>query len=82
MPDAPPEIVERVESLRKEIRHHDDLYHNKDAPQISDYDYDVLKRELLELEEQFPALVVDSSPSKGSEEPRRRRSHRCATRCG
>lgn len=46
------------------IRRHDDLYNNKDAPEISDADYDKLRKELLELEEKFPQLVNDQSPSQ------------------
>lgn len=53
----------RVETLRREIREHDYLYHVKDAPVISDEAYDALFRELLELEERFPELRAPDSPS-------------------
>lgn len=50
--------------LVTDIRRHDDLYNNKDAPEISDAAYDQLRKELLELEAQFPQLVTDQSPSQ------------------
>ena len=49
MVDSP--ILQRVEELRKEINHHNHRYHVLDSPVISDAQYDVLMRELLELEE-------------------------------
>lgn len=44
----------RVQQLRAEIAHHDELYFKKAAPEISDAAYDALKRELRALEQQFP----------------------------
>ena len=37
---------ERIETLRAQLRYHADLYYRKDAPEISDYEYDALFREL------------------------------------
>lgn len=54
----------RVEQLRAEIRHHDERYHQLDAPEIPDADYDALVRELLGLEERFPDLVTVDSPTR------------------
>ena len=54
----------RIARLRTEIRHHDYLYYVKDAPEISDAAYDKLFRELVALEEQFPDLVAEDSPTQ------------------
>jgi DNA ligase (NAD+) len=55
---------ERIAKLRSEIRHHDYLYYVKDKPAISDEAYDKLYRELVALEEKFPDLVTDDSPTQ------------------
>lgn len=55
---------ERIARLRTEIRHHDYLYYVKDNPEISDEAYDKLYRELVRLEEQFPDLISDDSPTQ------------------
>ncbi|HKV13320.1 MAG TPA: NAD-dependent DNA ligase LigA [Thermoanaerobaculia bacterium] len=55
---------ERIAKLRTEIRHHDYLYYVKDAPEVSDEQYDKLYRELVALEEEHPDLVSSDSPTQ------------------
>jgi DNA ligase (NAD+) len=60
--DAPAPAA-RVRELRKLIEHHNRLYYQQAAPEISDADYDKLFRELEELEHQYPELRTADSPT-------------------
>ena len=55
---------QRITDLRRQIRHHDQLYYTKDRPEISDAEYDRLFRELVELEIAHPDLVTGDSPTQ------------------
>ena len=54
----------RVEELRAVIEKNNRLYYDQDAPELEDFEYDALTRELKELEAQFPQLVTASSPTQ------------------
>ncbi len=54
----------RIDFLRQEIIKHNKLYYENDAPQISDSEYDVLFRELRDLEKNFPQFISPDSPTQ------------------
>ena len=56
--------AERLAALRAEIRRHDRLYYVDNAPEISDRRYDLLYRELVDLEAAHPELVTPDSPTQ------------------
>ncbi|APG91731.1 NAD-dependent DNA ligase LigA [Sinorhizobium americanum] len=58
------EAAEELAFLAAELARHDALYHGQDAPEISDADYDALKRRNDLIEQRFPALVREDSPSR------------------
>ncbi len=60
MPEA---AAARVIELRDLITYHNERYHTLDAPEIPDADYDLLVRELNELERTYPALATPDSPT-------------------
>lgn len=55
---------EEIIRLRKELEYHSNLYYNNDAPEITDYEYDMMMRRLRELEKNNPELADSSSPTK------------------
>jgi DNA ligase (NAD+) len=55
---TPTEARVQISDLRRELARHDELYHRKAAPEISDADYDTLKRRLASLERAFPDAAV------------------------
>ena len=50
--------------LRQQIAYHGQKYYAEDAPEIDDYEYDMLYRKLEELEAEFPELVTPDSPTQ------------------
>ena len=59
-----PEIEKRVKKLRETIWHHDELYYDKAQPEITDFEYDRLYRELKDLEAEYPTLKTKDSPTQ------------------
>ena len=54
----------RVEELRAVIEKNNRLYYDQDAPELEDFEYDALTRELKALEAQFPQLITPTSPTQ------------------
>ena len=57
-------VKREVEKLREEIRHHEYLYYVKNEPEISDFEFDLLMKKLIALEEKYPQLKTPDSPSQ------------------
>ena len=57
-------IKTEIEELRKRINQHSYAYYVMDNPTVSDYEYDLLFRRLLELEEKYPQLITAQSPTQ------------------
>lgn len=58
------DIKHKIEELRKTLSYHSDRYYNDDAPEIEDYEYDMMMRQLKELEEKYPQYDAVDSPTK------------------
>ena len=61
LPESP---MKRAEQLRAELARHSALYYVQDSPEISDFEYDSLMRELMEIEKSHPELVRPDSPTQ------------------
>ena len=57
------EVIKKLKRLAEQIEYHNNLYYNNDSPEISDAEYDNLRIKNMELEKQFPNLVLPNSPS-------------------
>ena len=53
----------RIEELINLINYHNEKYYNQDSPEIEDFEYDNLMKELIKLEEENPELKRNDSPS-------------------
>ena len=60
----PAGLEEKSKRLRDKIRHHDHLYHALDRQEIEDSEYDALKQELRDLEERYPQVATEDSPTR------------------
>ena len=58
------EAAKRAEQLRAQIEGHNRLYYVENRPEISDYEYDQLMDELVEIEKAFPDLAAPDSPTR------------------
>ncbi|MDP6652537.1 MAG: NAD-dependent DNA ligase LigA, partial [Gammaproteobacteria bacterium] len=66
---APEKIKQEVLELRRQIEHHDRLYHSLDAPEIPDADYDALMHRLEALETTYHLATPDSPTQRVGSEP-------------
>lgn len=58
------QVREKMNQLKQQLHYHNHCYYVRDAPEISDYDYDKLMRELQNLEQDFPELISSDSPTQ------------------
>lgn len=56
--------IERLETLREKIHHYNELYYQQDISAISDYEFDQLLKELIQLELKYPELKTPDSPTQ------------------
>ena len=54
----------RAQELREQIERANRLYHEQDAPELADSEYDALFHELVQIEEQHPELLTEDSPTQ------------------
>jgi DNA ligase (NAD+) len=57
-------LEKKAESLRNKIRHHEYMYYVENNPEISDYEFDQLIKELEKLESEHPQLITPDSPTQ------------------
>jgi DNA ligase (NAD+) len=55
--------AKRIQELRRSLVRHDELYYRQATPEISDYEYDQRKQELIDLEATHPEFAASNSPS-------------------
>lgn len=54
----------KAKELTKIIKYHNNLYYNQDDPEIEDFEYDALMRELKSIESEYPELITPDSPTQ------------------
>ncbi len=57
-------LMQKIKELRKKLEYHAFKYYVEDSPEISDYEYDMMFKELLELERERPEFASENSPTK------------------
>jgi len=55
---------EKINKLREQLEYHNRKYFDENSPEISDYDYDMMLRELEDLEREHPELITKDSPTQ------------------
>ena len=58
------DVREQITALREQLRYHNEKYYNEDAPEITDYEYDMLQRQLRTLEAEHPEMADANSPTQ------------------
>lgn len=56
--------AQRAKELRDLLNYHSHKYYVEDDPEIGDYEYDMLQRELAEIEKEYPELITPDSPTQ------------------
>lgn len=64
MDEKTTQIYERITALKAQIEKNNRLYYEQDAPEITDFAYDALMRELIDLETAYPQFKTADSPSQ------------------
>ncbi len=54
----------KATELRDQLNYHIKRYYDEDSPEITDYEYDMMMRELKEIEAEFPQLITSDSPTQ------------------
>lgn len=52
-----------AEKLRATLNYHGKKYYDEDSPEIEDYEYDRLMQELIAIEDEYPVLITEDSPT-------------------
>lgn len=58
------DVQQEMQSLREQLQYHNKKYYDEDAPEISDYDYDMMQRKLRALEAEHPEFADANSPTQ------------------